>query len=263
MRAFCGGILGTYPQVTARSLGATMHSGRCLQQLTDNKIMSTQFSGAEEKTSSLYFTVLGSDGTLRTKAQEGEEGAVRREWETKDGTKGVKWERVFGKIEGMITNVGIFEGDYGTNLVITISDKNGMEAKLSLGLNTPFGEDVAKKLPNVDFEEPVSFAPYAFVDDRGKDKKGVTVMQGENKLQSFFNGYDVDAKKFTYANGYPEPKGDTSKYNSDKWKVYFGECRIFLQEYVEKYILPRFEGVSRVVPVAGNTDGVDPSDIAF
>ena len=205
-----------------------------------------------------YFTVLGSDGTLRTKVPEGTEGAVRRDYETKDGAKGTKFERVFKSIEGMITNVQIHDGEYGTNLVITLADKNGVEVNLSLGFNTPFGEDTAKKLPQVDFEMPVKFAPYAFVDDNGKDKKGMTVMQGEVKLQSFFNGYDAEAKKFTYANGYPEPKGDTSEYNSDKWKVYFGECRIFLQEYIEKYILPRFVGVTHVVPTNSANDSSEP-----
>lgn len=175
-----------------------------------------------------YITIL-SDGTLRLPVPEGTEGAVKREYELKDGTKGSKTELVFNKITGKITDIKIFDGDFGKLLQLTITDEAG-DMVLSVSTAQNFGEDLMKKLPNIDLDKEVSLAPYAFEDEKGKSKKGVTVTQDEVKIKNYF--YDEEKKEVT--NGYPKPKGDTTKYSSDKWKIYFLEAREFLTEYIEE-----------------------------
>lgn len=179
--------------------------------------------------------ILGSDGTLRLTVDAGTEGAKLREYETSDGKKGSKWELTFKSLSGKITNLQMYEGDYGKNLLVTLS-YNGGEDTISFNTATPFGEDFMKKLPNINLDEYVTIAPYSFVDDNGKTRKGVTVSQGDVKLSNYF--YDAEKKKNLHK--YPEPEGDVSKFDKDDWKIYFTKCRKFLVANVEEKFLPTF-----------------------
>lgn len=206
--------------------------------------MNTTFEGAEAKDTAIYFNVLGSDGTLRVTVPEGTEGATRRDYETKDGAKGTKFEKVYKKVTGRITDVSFYDGDYGRNLIIELTNDAEQVAKVSLNTQSNFAEDTMGKLPAVDFTQPVTFAPYSFTDNHGKNKRGMTIFQGgtekENKVESFFKAWDDEKKTFVYKNNFPAPKGDVSKYTSDKWKIYFAEARVFLGEYIEEHIVPKF-----------------------
>ena len=201
------------------------------------------YEGLEAKDQKTYLRILNSDGTIRTTVPEGTQGAVARVWEAPDGSKGTKHELVFSRLSGLITDIKFVDGDYGQNLVIEFTKGDGV-VYLSLGVSSPFAEDMMKKLPNVDLKKEVIIAPYAFEDERGKTKKGVTLYQDgtepENKVGNFFQEWDNDKKQFIYKNDYPKPKGDTSTYSSDKWKAYFLDCRIFLTEYTEKNIVSQF-----------------------
>lgn len=188
----------------------------------------------EQKNTGRYVYVLGSEGDIRETVSEGTEGAVKRAYESSDGKKGEKYELVYKSIEGTISNVEFFEGDFGTNLQITLTFTDGESVVFSLGTNTPYGEDMLKKLPAIDFNQPVKLTPYNFTDDKGKNRRGVSVLQGGEKVLNFFS----DGEKAI--NGMPEPKGDVSKYNADKWKLYFGEVRVFLVDYVTEHIVPQF-----------------------
>lgn len=179
--------------------------------------------------------ILGSDGTLRLAVPEGTEGAVRREYETSDGKKGVKHELIFKSLCGKITNMQMHEGDYGKNLLVTFSYDGGADT-VSFNTTSPFGEDFMKKLPNINLDEFVTVSPYNFTDDNGKVRKGVTVTQGDVKLQNYF--YDAEKKKSLHK--YPEPEGDTGKYDKDDWKIYFTQCRKFLVKNVEENFLPAY-----------------------
>ena len=86
-----------------------------------------------------------------------------------------------------------------------------------------------KKLPAINLSQPVKLIPYSFEDEKGKSKKGVTVYQGENKIDSYY--WDKMEKKSI--NGMPEPEGDTSKFDSDDWKMHFMVVRKFLIKEVE------------------------------
>ncbi len=204
-----------------------------------------------------------SDGTIRQKVAEGTDGAVLREYETSDGLTGKKWELVFNSIRARITGVDFIDGDYGTNLLLTFSEGGKEDIILSVPTASPFGEDVMKKLPNVDFSKSLWFKPYAFTDDKEKLRKGVTIMQGaDNKIENFF--FDKVNKKNLH--GFPEPEGDEK--NSDDWKIYFAKARKFLVKYTEANIKPKF-GEKTADPLAAfddsayTQDAPNPDDIPF
>jgi hypothetical protein len=195
-----------------------------------------------EKEQKTFATII-SDGTLRVQSTEDDPHARKREWELKDGTKGVKYERIYKGLTGKIINVEFYDGDYGKSLNITFEKDSPNEDDIivAIGTATNFAEDLMKKLPSINFAEPVTFSPYSFVGDDGKTKKGVTVWQGEEggkeKIQNFF--YDPDKKKNT--NKFPNPEGNVKEYDSDDWKIYFTKTRKFLVKYIEDNIIPKFE----------------------
>jgi len=204
----------------------------------------TQTQGRGEQVNSTpIMSILGSDGTLRLSVPEGTEGAKKRDYETSDGKQGSKWELIFKSLTGKITNLQMYEGDYGTNLMVTLSYEGGSDT-ISINTNTPFGEDFMKKLPNINLDEFVTLAPYSFVDEKGKTRKGITVTQGDTKLKDFFTDAEDYKKKL---HGYPMPKGDTDKYTNDKWKLYFAEARIFLSDYTTEKFIPAFAHMNPTV----------------
>ncbi len=158
--------------------------------------------------------------------------------------KGSKWELIFKSLSGKITNLQIFDGDYGKNLLVTLT-YNGGEDTISFNTATPFGEDFMKKLPNFNLDEYVTITPYSFIDDNGKTRKGITVTQGDVKLQNYF--YDAEKKKNLHK--YPTPEGDTDKFDKDDWKIYFTHCRKFLVKNTEDVFLPAFAHLKQVVAV--------------
>lgn len=194
-------------------------------------------------------SILSSDGTLRLVVPEGTEGAVHREYETSDGKKGEKWELVFKSVAGKITNIDEFEGDYGTSLLVTLTYDGG-EDIVAFGVGTPFGEDFLKKLPAINLDEFVTVQPYSFTDDKGKLRKGMSLKQGDEKIQDFFSKKEGD--QYVKLHGFPEA-GDPANYrNADDWKLYFMQCRKFLMEYARKNILPQFQADDKDVKADGS-----------
>lgn len=181
-------------------------------------------------------SILSSDGTLRLQVPEGTEGAVRREYESSDGKKGVKYEQVFKSLSGKITNIEEYEGDYGISLLVTFTYDGG-EDIIAFSTSTPYGEDFMKKLPAINLEEFVTIQPYSFTDDNGKMRKGVSITQGDQKIQNFF--VEKNGDEYKNLHGYPEPNGDES--SSDDWKVYFLQCRKFLLNYTRENFIIHFE----------------------
>jgi hypothetical protein len=154
-------------------------------------------------TTTPIMSILGSDGTLRLEVPEGTEGAVHREGLTSDGKAYSKWELVFKSLSGKISNMYFYEGDYGTNLMVSLAYDGG-EDTISFGTATPFGEDFMKKIPNINLDEYVNIAPYSFIDDKtGKQRRGVTIKQGDVKLTNYF--YDPAKEKTLH--GFPKPEG--------------------------------------------------------
>lgn len=190
-----------------------------------------------------YVSILSSDGTLRMPVPEGTEGATVREYETSDGKKGVKHELVFNKLEGKITKVEFFDGEFGKLIQLTVTDDSG-DVVLSVNTSQNYGEDLMKKLPNINFDLPVAFSPYSFEDDKGKVRKGISIVQNDNKIQNFF----YDPVKQKNINGYPDPEPG-KEYDKEDWKVYFIQARKFLVKYTEDNIIPKFP---EAAPKTGN-----------
>lgn len=174
-----------------------------------------------------YLSIL-SDGTIRLSVPEGTEGATKREYETSDGKTGVKHELVYTEVSGMITKVSFFDGEFGKLLQLTITDGEEEPLVLSVSTASNFGEDLMKKLPNIDLSKSVVLVPYSFEDEKGKKRKGVTVRQDEVKIENYY--YDAETKKNTH--GYPTfPK---KKMATEDWKLFFMQARIFLTEQIVK-----------------------------
>ena len=202
--------------------------------------------GLIKKEDQATYAIILSDGSIRIKTDESDPEAKRRDYETSTGETGVKFERVYQSISGKITGIELIDGNFGVNLNISLKDGED-EYKLSVGTNTTFGEDIMKKLPNINLNEEVSFAPYSFTDDKGKNRRGVTVMQNEVKIKNFFVG--EDGKELI--NGMPAPEGDTSKFNSNKWKIYFMLVNEFLQAYIKDNVVPKLVLTGEVVDEVG------------
>lgn len=181
------------------------------------------------KTDSIYVSIL-ADGMLHVPSAEGVEGAVRRDYETSTGEKGTKWEHVFSELTGKITKVTFKEGDYGLQLQVTFEDEGNKPIVLSVNAQSNFGEDIMKKLPNIDMEKAVKVVPYSFKDEKGKQKRGVTIYQDEQKIQSFY--YDPKTKKTLH--GYPVAKipkvKKGEKVPTSFWKLFYLQANAFLVE---------------------------------
>lgn len=193
-----------------------------------------QFTKDEKKS---YISIL-ADGKFHEGVEKGVEDAVLREYETSDGKTGSKWELVYTKIQAKIMGIEFQDGEYGTNIQLALSGEE-RDVVVSVGVSSNFGEDLMKKLPNVNLSEPVELAPYSFVDERGKSKKGVTIYQNGEKLASFFS--EQKDEKWVAVNGYPTPDGDVEDYKSDDWKLFYLQARKFLVSYIKNKIVPKFD----------------------
>lgn len=189
----------------------------------------------ETKESVIYFNVL-ADGKFHQTVPEGTEGATLRTYETSDGKEGSKWEKVYSDVSGMITKIEFADGTYGKLLLITIEDEGYDPVVVSLNCNSNFGEDVLHKLLNIDRSKSVKFAPFSFTDDKGKNRKGVSITQGDDKINSYFKKYSGETKEITYIDGFPKlPKAKAGKtVSSDEWKLWFAQSRIHMIDVIEK-----------------------------
>lgn len=181
------------------------------------------------KTDNIYVSIL-ADGMLHAPSTEDTEGAVRRDYETSSGEKGTKWEHVYSELTGKISKVAFREGDFGLQLQVTFEDEGNKPIVLSVNTQSNFGEDIMKKLPNVDMEKAVKLVPYSFKDEKGKTKRGVTIYQDEQKIQSFY--YDPETKKPLH--GYPVAKlpkvKKGEKVPTSFWKLFYLQANAFLVE---------------------------------
>lgn len=217
----------------------------------------------EKQQSQNIITVLSSDATLRTQVSPDHPDAQYREYETSDGTKGHKYESVFKNIEGIIDDIEIREGDYGKQLFLHFAaDEGGEEQTLVLNTKTPFGEDTMKRLPNIDFSQPVRLSPYSFEDDKGKLRKGMSIKQNDEKVQNFF----WDTEQNVPTNGMPQPEGDVETFDSDDWSAYFTKVRKFLIQYTTDYIVPKLSHAKEEKPEqtqSEDTSEISPEDVPF
>jgi len=181
------------------------------------------------------YASINAEGVISVKVEEGTPGAKFKEYELRDGTKGSKWVLEYNKLDGFITDVKFFDGNFGEQINVSIKDESG-EVILTLPLGSNYASDIMKKLPNIDFSKKVVIAPFSFEDDKKKRKKGVTIYQENNKIKSFFS--DEEGKTI---NDFPVPAKEYDKMKTKDWTVYFIEVAEFLKNYTETNVCSKIE----------------------
>jgi len=204
------------------------------------------------KTNRNYVRVL-SDGSIRRKVSPDTEGAELRKWKLADGTMGETWELVYENIEGRIKKVWFSDTQFGPQVNATFTDGED-DVTLTINLQSRFADDFMKKLPSVDFSQPVALVPYSFEDDKGKRRTGITFYQDDDKLTNYF--YDYDEKMAI--RGFPEPAGDEE--TTDDWKIYFLSVRKFLRKYITENVVPMFESAPAGTTEREEQDSYDAED---
>ena len=205
-----------------------------------------------------YVSILSSDGTFRVQSNEDNTKAVRRDYETSDGTKGTKYELVYNELDGFIVGMYFRDSDYGRTLSIIMVDG---DERYIISINTAsnFGTDFMKKLSNINLEDRVNLAPYSFADKKGKNQRGISIVQDGNKIPSAY--YNKEKKQNT--NGFPEidvkkkPKQTELTKWKKFWKAYFSDVEEFLVEKTGEIIktLPEYKEDETVESVAEELNG--------
>jgi len=216
-----------------------------------------------------FFSVLASDGKFHQTVDKETPGAKLRQYETSDGKTGEKWELVADSVEGEIENISIFEGDFGKNILIAFKLEEGDAEEdrviVSLNVAQQFGEQFLEKLPHIDHTKPVKLMPYSFEDEKsGKPKRGLTIIQDDEKLQSAYQVYDETKKEWKTKKGFPLPDKKGEGFDSDDWKAYFITKRKYLLEEMKKHDLYTDESYEAPAPASAPVKkGEDGKDIEF
>lgn len=171
------------------------------------------------KTTKPYLSIV--QGRLNQKVSEDTEGAVKREYELKDGTKGVKFVKYFKNWTGRITDLRVKQTDFGQMLDVVFDD-----AVLSLNTESRYFTDFSKKLRGANVNQPITIAPFDFEPD-GKRVVGVLMVQNGQKLRNYY--WENETKRTI--NGFPIPQ--EKNMTKDDWKVFFIGVKKFLLKELE------------------------------
>lgn len=193
----------------------------------------------DEKDKKRYLTVL-ADGKLHERVDEEEEGARVRTKKDQEGNVedvvdkegNTIYELTYPGITAMIKKISFYEGEYGTSVQVDLEDDDDNQFCLSLSCSSNYGERFMEVLPNIDLNKEVDITPYSFT-PKGKDQKvrGLTVTQDDEKLESAFATKEEGEDWEVHIKGYPMPD-PKKKYNSEKWKLFFGQRREWVMDYM-------------------------------
>lgn len=202
-----------------------------------------------------FYSVVG--GTFRTRVPENHPEAVSRV-----NKKGVTvYEKEVRALFGKIENITVYEGDFGKNLNITLDpNEDGEVPVASFIVDSRDGEDVMKKLPNVDFSKEVKIAPYRFIPEgEAKERSGVSIFQQDEngEFRKKLENYFWDGKNALHG----MPSIDWDKASEADKKIHFIKVNAVLVEYLEKNILPKF--VEKAPTPTTEEDSINPEDIPF
>lgn len=193
-----------------------------------------------------YIHIIG--GKFKESATEETPGAEKREWETKDGKSGTKWELTHDYVTGKITNLEYRDGEYGTDLMVTVQDP---EAKIVIQISekSRYYDDFAKKVKAIDFNEEVYLAPFDFDGENAKGKAkrfaGITIKQGDKKITSYYYDGKKPINKMPKVN-----EKEKEEMGDDYWTVYFTKLRVFLKKEIQGIKLPEYEaGLGGDIPM--------------
>ena len=173
-----------------------------------------------------------ADGLLREQVDQTTEGAKLRVVKDDAGNvKAEKWELAYPGITGFITGITMYDGEYGSNVMIAMKDESDEEFVVSLKASSMYGEDFLHKLPNVDFTKEVSMKGYNFEAEGGRKMTGITITQDGEKLRNAFN-YKEGDEWVTPIEGYPQVDDKKVPKNSEAWKIFFATRREWVIEYL-------------------------------
>lgn len=180
-----------------------------------------------------------SNGKFAIKVDSNVDGAVARTKE--DGT--VVHELLFSKLNCKIKSIEKIETQWGVKISFTVEGVDGEKYVLNLGYGSNYALSLLKSLTGAyNASESVSIVPYAFADDAGKKKTGITVYQNNEKLISPFTKEEIPSWKEVTING---QKG------FDKTE----QMEFLLNKVLEK--MPTTETVSQSDTVASGVGAVD------
>ena len=178
-----------------------------------------QFTGGKP-----YLRVVG--GNLVKKAEEGEQGAKIRKWETPTGQKGETLEITYVEWEGIVEAIEFKKTDYGQVCLVDFDD-----VRLSLNVDDRYFQDFAQKIFSADLTKPITIHPYDMEID-GQRRRGLSMKQNGEKLKNYF----YDGSKNLY--GYPQVDNDKRDENG-YWKIYFINVTNFLVKKLEELEFPK------------------------
>lgn len=129
----------------------------------------------------IYLNIVAGKITRRLKEHlpdvDGKQISFNRDIKDDDGNvKKTVIERYHDTLDGLITNAEIDKtGDFGAMLVFTVQSDE--EYTLSVPLDSSYGRGIMKRIPNIDPNKELEFAPYSFESKdemkNGKPKKYV------------------------------------------------------------------------------------------
>ena len=207
--------------------------------------------------SKMYLSIIG--WTLVQKVEEGSAGAKKREYETSDWNKGVKWEISYKNLTGKITGMTFKDGDFGEQFILQLSDSDN-NYQIAMTTDSRYFGDFAKKLPNLELEDEITLNPYDFTSKEGKQMRGLSIVQDWEKVTSAY----WDGKKTL--GGMPEvSKADAKTYTKDDWKIYFMAVKKFLKaEVATVTVIATAVTVSEAEDVFGEPEApVSVEDLPF
>lgn len=201
--------------------------------------------GTDNRELKTYVNIFG--GKLAVQAKEGDEFAISR---TNKNNK-VVWEKHYPDLTGILESVIVNKNEHlkAWEYVIHLSDI-GMHYYISIPAESRYGDNFAKKAPNLKFKQELTIKPYDFEDKKdGKKRIGVGLLQDgfpDRKVPLFYT-------KET-PHGMPVL---TEKVDEEAYKIHTIQLNKFLRETVEKLNTTKTE-LSKENPATN-----DNSDLPF
>jgi len=186
-----------------------------------------------ESTNAIYLKI--SDGKVRRKANEGEEGVTSRTL-TIDGETRTLFEKVYNSVSGNITAIYKSEHEqYGVSWSIVLVDGDETYS-VQISETSRYFQSFAMLIPNIDFSQKLTIKPYSIA-VKGKEYKnqGITIYQNGNKVANFYKTYDPETKKSTPKNGLEKFDWDKAVKKSQK-DILKIQIREFFSDSMEKYV---------------------------
>lgn len=173
------------------------------------------------------------DGRVREKVSPETPGAILRETD-----KGNVYEFVYESVGGVLTSVYLDEDrKFGNSWKLTLIEKNQDATQtyiIQIQEESKYGEDFAKKLPQLHNGMKISLKPYSFQDKKdGRKITGITItdLESGEKMQSAYHEFDTEANKWVPKDGFPVYDGPAD--DKDEWKVY----KITVRKYLRSHAL--------------------------